>query len=299
MRAPLVVGVNGSDDALCAVDWAADEAALRGCPVQLLHASQWEQYGDAEMSGGPDPRLRRDAAARGLVAVAEARVASRRPEVAVSAVVQDEDPVYALVDASDRAAMVVVGSRGHGLSGVVAGAVSLTLAARAHCPVVVVRPGGGAGSAGGRWVLLGLGAPDRTPAAAEFAFVEAALRGCGVTVVHARPGRHGEHLAPGGGLSVGLPPLRRQMTEERLAEGLDGAVARCVTRHPGVPVRRLVVAGRAHPTLLRAAEGAELLVLGARRRADPLGPQLGPVNRAMLHHAPCTVAIVPVQPSGG
>ncbi|MFI2184448.1 universal stress protein [Streptomyces sioyaensis] len=67
------------------------------------------------------------------------------PEVAVTADVRAEDPVYALLDASDRAAAIIVGSRGHDLSGIVVGSVSLTVAARAHCPVVVVRgdaPGG-------------------------------------------------------------------------------------------------------------------------------------------------------------
>ncbi|QHC23047.1 universal stress protein [Streptomyces sp. GS7] len=295
MDAPLVVGTDGSDDALRAVDWAADEAALRGCPLHLLHASLWVQYEDSAPSVGRYPEARRHAAARSVAASAEERARLRQPEVAVSAVVRDEDPVYALVDESDRAAMVVVGSRGHGLSGVLLGSVSVTVAARAHCPVVVVRDGAGEVPTRGRWVLLGLGAPERTPEAADFAFMEAALRGCGVTVLHARMRHDGEHAAP----RVGLSADHRAQGGQRAEQWLDDVLARSVAGHPGVPVRRIIVEGRAHPALLRAAANAELLVLGARRRRDPLGPQLGPVNHAMLRQAPCTIAIVPVQPSGG
>ncbi|WP_448316081.1 universal stress protein, partial [Streptomyces sp. CO7] len=56
MRLPLVVGVDGSEQSLGAVDWAADEAALRGLPLRLVHASLWERYEGpalAEELGGP------------------------------------------------------------------------------------------------------------------------------------------------------------------------------------------------------------------------------------------------------
>ncbi|WP_159062512.1 universal stress protein, partial [Streptomyces caniscabiei] len=38
---PVVVGVDGSEPSLRAVDWAADEAALRGAPLRLVYASLW------------------------------------------------------------------------------------------------------------------------------------------------------------------------------------------------------------------------------------------------------------------
>ncbi|MEU9383029.1 universal stress protein, partial [Streptomyces sp. NPDC048279] len=44
MDLPLVVGVDGSESSLRAVDWAADEAALRGAPLRLVYASLWERY---------------------------------------------------------------------------------------------------------------------------------------------------------------------------------------------------------------------------------------------------------------
>ncbi|MFE3209212.1 universal stress protein [Streptomyces niveus] len=60
-----------------------------------------------------------------------------------------------------------------------------------------------------------------------------------------------------------------------------------------VTVRRKAVRGTAHQTLLETAGPADLLVVGARRRHGAIGLQLGGVNHAMLHYAPCPVAIVP------
>ncbi|MGV9237311.1 universal stress protein, partial [Streptomyces nigra] len=43
MTLPLVVGVDGSDPSLVAVDWAADEAVRHGLTLRLVHASLWER----------------------------------------------------------------------------------------------------------------------------------------------------------------------------------------------------------------------------------------------------------------
>ncbi|WP_307797723.1 universal stress protein [Streptomyces laculatispora] len=63
--------------------------------------------------------------------------------------------------------------------------------------------------------------------------------------------------------------------------------------YPEAYVERKVVAGTAHQMLLKEAAGADLLVVGAQRRHAAIGLQLGRVNHAMLHHAPCPVAVVP------
>jgi len=60
-----------------------------------------------------------------------------------------------------------------------------------------------------------------------------------------------------------------------------------------VPVIRQVVEGLARQALLDAASRGDLLVVGARRRHGHVGLQLGLVNHAVLHHAPCPIAVVP------
>ncbi|GAA4236657.1 nucleotide-binding universal stress UspA family protein [Streptosporangium album] len=62
------------------------------------------------------------------------------PEVEVVEDVQGAHPVQALTDASTRADLVVVGSRGRSVVGsVVLGSVSRGVLHHAHCPVAVIR----------------------------------------------------------------------------------------------------------------------------------------------------------------
>ncbi|MEV6566910.1 universal stress protein [Streptomyces kronopolitis] len=282
------MGTDGSPDALRAVDWAADEAALRGCPLHLLYASLWASPEEPARPPGSSRRAQHADAARAVAAAAERRARSRRPEVALAADVCEEDPVYALVDASDRAAAVLVGSRGHGLSGEILGSVSVTVAARARCPVFVVR-GGAPTTTDGNWIVAGLAAPGTTTAAIDFAFTEAALHGWGVEVLHAWTPPRRENAT----VRAGEVAATRIVHEQQAEQWLDEALVRPTAVHSCVPVRRVVVESRARPALLQAASHAALLVLGARRRRDPLVPQLGRVTHAMLHGAPCTVAVVP------
>ena len=50
MDLPIVVGVDGSDPSLRAVDWAADEAVVRGVPLSVVYACLWERYEGAALA---------------------------------------------------------------------------------------------------------------------------------------------------------------------------------------------------------------------------------------------------------
>ena len=41
---PVLVGVDGSEASLSAVDLAIREATLRGCPVRIVHADPWANH---------------------------------------------------------------------------------------------------------------------------------------------------------------------------------------------------------------------------------------------------------------
>lgn len=86
-------------------------------------------------------------------------------------------------------------------------------------------------------------------------------------------------------------PLR--LREERASAALEDALRETVLEHPQVEVRRQVVEGPAHRVLLTAATGADLIVVGARRRQGHFGLQLGRIAHTLLHHAQCPVAVVP------
>src|ERR1041384_704066 len=135
MALPLVVGVDGSDASLRAVEWAAHEAALR-----LVHASLWEKYEGGDLAEAPRTRPGRGDLSERILGTATARAADRHPEVAVSLDALAEDPETALLRAARNAVAVVTGRRGRGpVQGLLLGSVSLALAAHAQCPVIVVR----------------------------------------------------------------------------------------------------------------------------------------------------------------
>ncbi|MFF4656052.1 universal stress protein [Streptomyces sp. NPDC001381] len=284
---PLVVGVDGSEPSLRAVDWAADEAALRGVPLRVVYASLWERYEGsalAEDLAKPYEEVRAD----DIVATAARRAHRRRPEVKVSADVLAEEPEYALVREGRSASALVLGTRGRsGLVEMLLGSVSLAVAAHADCPVIVLRGGhdnrGGTGTHGR--VVVGVGEKGTDSAALRFAFEEARLRHAALDAV--RAWRCPAHESTDHPLLAGEPA---RLHEEAAAEVLEKALRDAPA---DVDLHRRTVEGPARRVLLAASHEADLLVVGARRNPGHLGLQLGRVAHAVLHHAACAVAVVP------
>jgi nucleotide-binding universal stress UspA family protein len=76
------------------------------------------------------------------------------------------------------------------------------------------------------------------------------------------------------------------------------AIALLEKEHPDVTVLRHVAQGLPRTALLTAASEAQLLVVGCRGLGGVHGMSLGSVAQAMLHHAPCPVAVIR-PPAGG
>ncbi|MFE5124790.1 universal stress protein [Streptomyces sp. NPDC056669] len=286
---PLVVGVDGSHYSLQAVDWAVAAAARHGVPLRLIHASLWERYeGIAPAADPARPwELIRD---EEIATLAAERARRCGPEVKVCAEVLPEDPVAALLRAGRDASGLVTGSRGRGeLAALLLGSVSLAVAARASCPVTVVR--GGEPNRRGAFgrIVLGVGETAGPSAATRFAFREAEASGRTLEAVRA-------WRAPAGEVTDELllegDPVRAHWA--RAERTLDHALRTPGRDHPEVTVHRETVEGTARKALLHAAATADLLVLGARRgHGHAVGLELGRVAHAALHHAPCPVVIVP------
>ncbi|PRH80774.1 universal stress protein [Streptomyces solincola] len=284
---PLVVGVDGSPSSYTAADWAVDEALRRDVPLRIVHASSWERYEGPHLAAGLE-RTGGRVLAENIVGAAAQRAVRRAPGVTVRTAVRAEDPAGALVRESEHAFAVVTGCRGRGdIAGLLLGSVSLTVAATAHCPVVVVRGSPDAVAGGRRRVAAGVGAAEDGEAVG-FACEEAEARGCPLEVVHAwrdagpRPAEH--PLLTGGGLN------RRASDAEAL---LETVIKGPLADHPDLEARCEVEEGSARKTLLRRATRSDLLVIGGHRRHGRLGMQLGLVGHALLHHADCPVALVP------
>ncbi|MEU3253735.1 universal stress protein [Streptomyces sp. NPDC006997] len=271
MTIPLVVGVDGSASSLDAVDWAADEAVRHRIPLHVLHAAG------------------RDHEAATVIDAASERAREAAPTVRLSSEAPHEDAIAALVDRGRNAFALVLGSRGlGGLAGMLLGSVSLAVAARADCPVVVVR--GTAEHRDVRFgsVVVGVEEGEGSDTAVEFALREARVRTCRLVAVHAW------NPQPGAPATPQVPSWHALEARRRSPEQvLDDAVSGPRERYPDAPVSRRVSRGPARQALLEASAEADLLVVGARRRQGHLGLQLGLVDHAVLHHAPCPVAVVP------
>ncbi|MGY3061679.1 nucleotide-binding universal stress UspA family protein [Streptomyces sp. TE3672] len=291
MTLPLVSGVDGSESSLRAVDWAADEAALHGLPLRLVYAFGWEeQYEGAALAlslGRPPERALADC----IVDTAAERVRRRHPGVDISAEATPEDAVIALLHEGHNAEALITGDRGRGgFTGLLLGSVGLAVAARAPCPVIVVR-GDKAGIEGGHGrILLGVGEPESGSAAVRFAFREAGARGCELDAVRAWRCPSHNRADP-----------RRTASEhlyhkERAATLIDEAMAASVQDHPTVRLHSAAVEGPAAKVLVRRSAAADLIVVGAHRCRGHFGLQLGRVAHTLLHHADCPVAVVPLAP---
>lgn len=136
----IVVGIDGSEGSLTALRWAADEARARGARLRVLTAwhvsavSTIPAFGVGQPTDEVLAELR-----RGLdrTLVEESLGGDRGPEVVAEVVAGH--PAAALLEASDGAELLVVGSRGHGgLAGALLGSTSQHVVQHAPVPVVVV-----------------------------------------------------------------------------------------------------------------------------------------------------------------
>ncbi|WP_432022614.1 universal stress protein [Streptomyces parvus] len=285
---PLVVGVDGSVSSLRAVDWAANEATRHGASLRIVHASLWERYEGSDPAigaeGPPDQAL-----AERVVATAAARARRREPSLSVITHIAAEDPAGTLLHESTFASAVVVGSRGRGeLSALLLGSVSLLVAARAACPVVVIRGDEAALNAEHGRILLGVGSRDSGTAAVHFALREASVRHATLRAVSAwrHPGpRLGKHRPPSGGA--------REPAEQAATSLLARALEEQTPLFPDVRVERVTAEGPAAKVLTSLSFEADLLILGARRQGTPVGLELGTTAHRALHHSACPVVVVP------
>lgn len=278
--ADVVVAVDGSEASRRAVLWGAEEAARRGAPLRLVHASLWERYEAGADDEEYDAFVRtRDASRRMLAGEAE-RAAAGHPGLEISTALLPDETVPALLEVGRGAGLLVMGTRGRGaVAGVLLGSVSQRVAGRAAFPVVLV-PGGAAAAPHGR-VVLGLSPHEPPGEAGEFAAREAAARGAVLEVVHA--------WEPEVDLSALSVVTDAAAAQERARARLAVATAELELVEPGVKLTATAVPGPAAAALLEAAAQADLLVLGVRRRHGGLGR----VAHALLHRAPCPVAVVP------
>ena len=138
----IVAGVDGSPSSMSALRWAVRQAGLTGAAVDAVIAWSYPAsaggYGWAPtgMEGSFDFK---ETAEKTLTDAISSTI-DPGSAVEVRRLVAEGLPAQVLLDASDGADLLVVGSRGHGgFTEALLGSVSQHCVHHAHCPVVVIR----------------------------------------------------------------------------------------------------------------------------------------------------------------
>lgn len=286
----IVVGVDGSPSSLRALDWAADQAAREHLPLTLVHtvgsvSPAWMDLAVEEPVAAHE-LIRTEA--EELLESTRRDVVRRAPSLEVRTVFRIEDPREQLLEASRTAAMLVVGSHGRGrLRRLLLGSVGVALVRHAQCPLVVHRPGHPGRVRQG--IVVGAdGAPESRPVL-EFAYRQASLQAQPLRVVHTF------WDFQSAGAEYVVPADAQDIQQERLL--LAEAMAGMSEKYPEVRADVEVLRGRPEEALVSLGDRMNLVVLGHHHGSRTASLLFGSVAVAVVEHATCPVAVVPVASS--
>jgi len=277
----VVVGFDGSEQARRAALWGAEEAARTGAALRLVQGvrAPLPEPVFTPMSMPVPEFVTEETMARSaedhLAQLAE-EIRRGWPSLQVSTGVRIGRPVDVLAD--EPGDLLVLGSSGRtGIAEMFLGSTAAELVSIGGRPVVVTR----SGPLDGR-VVVGIDGSDTSAEAIEFAFGFAARHGRELLAVYAWNDAGWAEL----------PEQDWDHVRADLAKVLDEQLAPHRERYPAVHVAAEVAFDAPARALLQAADGAALLAVGSHGRGAVTRAILGSVSHAVLHHAPCPVAVI-------
>ncbi|MEV4497513.1 universal stress protein UspA [Micromonospora arborensis] len=259
--AAVLVGL-GSDLDLPVVEQAAQEAAAHGRPLHLLHTFDWHAAFAADTVAAPR------AEAEDLITRAAQLAHQVEPELTVGGEIVESATLATLIRRSEGAFLLAVGDSGMAGSGqcVPADTLAVQLAARAGCPLLVVRrepPPQGP-------VLVGVDGSPSSHLALQWAVECAARRGARL---------------------LALRVVEYDEDVDAVAEQLSEALARHTSRNSSVPTECRVVRGDPGQVLVDTSRTAQVALVAARGD-EPARAMLGAVAQSLLYHSPAPVIVV-------
>lgn len=264
----VIAAVDGSRHADVALRWAAGQAVLEHRPLAVV-------------SVGDDDAYR-------ITQQAVRQLDGLSPDLEVLSVAVVGDPRAVLVDLSERAHLLVLGTRGRGpVRRLLLGSVSSAVSTLAHCPVVVARSVT-RGDEGNGVLVAADGTAESLPVI-EYAFDQASLRGLPLTAVHCV---WDVVAAVAGQRNVRIEDADQGVGDEAhrlLAESVAGFGE----KYPDVTVRTRVTHGLAEDVLGWRTGAWDLVVVGRHPRQSAGRVVEGSVAAAVVEHARTTVAVVP------
>lgn len=301
--ADILIGIDGSDNSRHAFMTAVTMAKEHNCSIRVVGAYSVPVIPHRHAPKISDDRHRSIGHSTQDL-LEEYAAEAREGGVDASAQAIEGDAGEVLAEASRYSRLAVVGKRGRNrLASRLLGTVSGALAARSHCPVLVVPlPGLGEGAPGTEdaqgpsseaqqtqpgfenEIVVGIDRDSSALPVAEVAARAAELSGRRLAFVSAVPADAGSSR---GAAADG--------DYRAYADHLD-EVTQAVTESSGGLISRLqLFEGSAADVLLDAARSAALIVMGNRGRGGLAGRLLGSVSRSVLNRAGSPVLIVPTR----
>ena len=288
--APILVGIDGSEPAYAAAEWAAHEARRRAAPVRLVSCYSVPFSGEPGMLGTFAVEAQATAIREehdGFVDVAVARVRAAAPGLTLERLVTLASPAVVLPRSAEAGGLLVVGSSGrtNRFTDLI-GSVATAVCHHSSVPVVVVPASSSKRGSDMKKIVVGTDGSESARHALEWAYEEARLAAAELVVVHSW-----EYPYPdvSGSTSDTRDRMRRDAEKE-----LDEAVAVQAERGraDGVIVRKHLVESAPAKALIDESEGADLVVVGSRGRGGFASLLLGSVSRAVVQHAHCPIAVI-------
>jgi len=289
---PVVVAV-GQDPMDAALAFAADEAALTGGPLHLVHVVH-------SPPRGPDAALfderELERVGREALNTALGRARDLVPAgIPVTSELHFGHVVPTLADVVKGAAMVVLQHRDlSAVRRVVTRSVSSGVAARARVPVVSVpehwSPDRSARSE--PTVTVGMDVPERSLEVLRAAAAAAARRGAVLHVLHA-------WSFPAVYAGIPITDEEAEKWQESATAEIQPVVEALGEEPFRVPYRVDVRRSSVADALVQASGSSDLLVVGRHDSQVPLGSHLGPIARAVLRESECPVLLVDPRPAPG
>jgi nucleotide-binding universal stress UspA family protein len=288
---PVVAGVDGSEESLRALEWAAREASRHGAPLRIVSAPAMPPRMYAYDTAPQGVARVLGSAPRRALGEAITRAREVAPDLLVDTDLLTGPPALMVTGSGSGALQLVVGARGAGgFAAMLLGSVSRYAAMHASCPVMVVRE---ETSVVHREVVVGIRDPHDTTEPVSFAFEEATLRGATLVAVHACHWLPARSEEPGARETAAYPSDPGRVSAD-VAGNLSETLRIWREKYPGLSVREEVVHGHPARVLASYTARADLVVIG-RHGGHDTGPAIGAVQHAVLNHAHGPVAIVPVK----
>ncbi|AKN17831.1 hypothetical protein MHAE_07139 [Mycobacterium haemophilum DSM 44634] len=262
----VVVGIDGSQAAIAAAEWAIDEAVSRELPLCLIHVIP-EQVEPAPPSSVGNMSIEVENGETALRTAAAAVAAIGKP-VKVETMMLRGSPSTTLIAESRHADMICVGSVGIGrVARAILGSTAAELAESANCPVAIIRqhrhpePDNG-------WIVVAVNDSPGNDNVVQQAMEEAQLR-------------HAPLLALG---------VWREDLDEMPYDELDRLVQVWRQRYPSVHIHAAATRTSIADFLSVSDRRVQLTVIDSAE-ADQTARLIGPRSHPILGHAECSVLI--------